>query len=136
MDRNGSVDVLEERLVESRAGERNLVPDLFEYGPANADSRRLRERLDSRRDIYGVSDDIGSLVDYVAEVNPNPHIDSVRVGSLVALEQPPLHRDGALRRIQRALKFDEECIPECFDFSSAVLSEKRAKESLGLREQA
>src|SRR6266446_10902903 len=86
-------------------GQGQLCADLIPHHTGDANPARLRESLQSGRDIHGVAEEIVALNDDVADVDadPKPHLLADRSISIL-LRYSVLYRDSALHGINGAGK--------------------------------
>ena len=73
-------DVLHRLLAEVGEGERQLVPDLVIRGAGDAQTTRLAERFEARRNVHAVAEDVIAVDDDVADVDPDPKNDPLVFG--------------------------------------------------------
>ena len=61
-------------------GERQLVPDLVIRGAGDAQTTRLAERFEARRNVHAVAEDVIAVDDDVADVDADPKNDPLVFG--------------------------------------------------------
>ena len=77
VDADGSRDVFEVLRTQILEIEVDFVGDLFVYDLRDVDAAWLGERLDPRRDVDAVAEDVAVLGDDVAEIDPDPQRDAL-----------------------------------------------------------
>ena len=103
----------------------NLVDDLL----GEADSSRLRERLDPGGDVDRVPQHVARRLHHIPHVDPDTDLD--RAGGVEGCIVGAEHRldlQGRLDRIERARKFDQEGVAHRFDLFATELGEDGPKQ--------
>jgi hypothetical protein len=103
-----------------RKGE--LVAHLIAHDPADADPARLGQSFQPCRYIDTVTEDVATVFDNVADIDPHAELDAAigrHIG--VSLRHLALHLDGATHRVNDAGEFDQEPVAGGLDDAPAVL---------------
>ena len=109
VDLDRSADVLEALRAEILEIEIDLVDDLVVDDPGNINAAGLGERLDPRRDVDAVAEDVAALGDDVAEIDPDAHRDALLVRQRLVPLRGTASRiaGGAARRLDHAVELDQ-----------------------------
>ena len=100
----------------------NLIADDTRY----ADAGRIGERLEPRRDIDAVAEDVVILGDDVAEVDADAEFEPPLGGDIaVARGHLALHPNGATHRIDDAGELDKEPVAGGFDDPPVTFAKPR-----------
>jgi hypothetical protein len=102
------------------------VAHLVTHDPAKADPAGLGERLQTRRDIHPMPEDVVLLNNDIAEIDPDAKRDALIFGRFgVALSYPPLQLDGTTHRIDYACKLGQEAVASVLYDPAPVLRDLR-----------
>jgi hypothetical protein len=109
--------------------ERELVADLVVDASRHADAAGLRRRLDARRDVDAIAEQIGSLHDHVAEVDADPELHALLGREMVvARAQRRLDLGRAAHRVDRARELGEHRVAGRVEHAAAMLHEHRVED--------
>src|SRR5262249_34042247 len=126
VDPDRSCNVLEVLGAEILEIEINLVGDPIMDHFRNIDAARLGQRLDPRRDVDTLTEDVARLEDDVAEIDPDPHRDAwVGRKRLVHWRQGITQPRRAARRFDRVVEIDEYEFGGLLEYVSAEFGNLR-----------
>jgi hypothetical protein len=115
-------DVLHLLLAYIVKAEIDFVPHLFAHDVANADSARLGQAFEPRRDVYAVSINILLVADDVAEIDANAELDAPRRRNAgIPQGHLALPFDCAAHRIDDARKLYEKPVASSLDDMPVML---------------
>jgi hypothetical protein len=98
----------------------HLVPN----DTADADPTRLGQRLQTRRDIYAIAEDVVLLSDHVAEIDPDPELDPLfRRGPRVPLGHAALDLKRATNGVDHARELGKEAVAGVLHNPAAVFGD-------------
>jgi hypothetical protein len=119
-------DVLHRLLAAVGERERQLVAHLLVCRSGDADAARFRQRLQPRRHVHTVAEQIAPLDDDVADIDAGAQFDAA-VGRQprVAHEHPALDRDGASHRLHRRGELDQEGVAHGLEDAAVVARHQR-----------
>jgi hypothetical protein len=101
-----------------------------------ADSPRLSQRFQPRRDVHSVSVDFTILDEDVPEINPDPQYNPLLLWrSRIPLGHPQLDLDGARDRLHDTWKFDKETVARRSDDATLVLGDLGGDELIAMLAQ-
>jgi hypothetical protein len=134
-DRPG--DVLDLMRADVREVRFDFAADLFVGGAGKANSARVGEGLQPRRDIDAVAEKASILNDDIADIHPHAKSDALgfRQGS-VAVADRLLQGDGASRRIDDAAEFQQQTVADRVDYSAPVVGDRRIDELAAILRQS
>src|SRR5262249_54341391 len=102
-------DVFDLLLAQILEGEIEPVAHLIAHDAADANPARLRQRLQTRRDIHPVAVNVLALNDNVTEIDPYAELDALLGRHCrVALTHAALHRNRAAYCVDDARELDQE----------------------------
>lgn len=91
-------------------------------GTGDADAAGFGQRLQPRRDIHPIAEDVTAIGDHVAEIDPDAEHDaSLRARIAVALDHAALPLDGAAHGIDDAGELDQQPVPGGLHDAAAML---------------
>ena len=124
LDRPGDVlDLLRPKVIEREA---QLIEHLIADDPADADSPRLGQRLQSCGDVDTVAKNVVVIDDDVTDVDADTKLDPL-IGRQtgIALGHATLHVDRAAHRIDYTGEFQQQAIAGSLDDPAAVFGDLR-----------
>ncbi len=108
---HGMADVLHRLLAAVGEGERQLVADLVMDGAGDGDAARLGQRLEPRRDIDTVAENVAALDDDVAEIYADAEFEAAVGQNLgIARRHRALNGGGAADGGDHALELGQEAV--------------------------
>ena len=126
---NGSADILD--LLVAEVGVANLKPvaDLVAHRSGNADPARLSHRLQPRRHIDAVAENVAVLNNHVAKIDADAK-EQRPSGRHVAVApgHPLLKIDGAGERFGHALELDKQAVAGALDDAAPAPGDRRVYE--------
>ena len=109
-------DVLNFLRADVLEGEAQLVQDLIAHYSADANPAGLSQRLQARRDIDTIAEDVIAVDDDVADIDADTKIDSFFLrNSGVAFGHTALHVDRTTHRVDHAGELQQETIARGLD---------------------
>jgi hypothetical protein len=109
-------DVLDGMLAQIRKANRQFLGDMLAHCRADASLAGLGKGFETRRDIDTVTEDIVTLDDHIAHVDPDAKTDAATfIDICVAALHPLLHHHGAPYRIDDRCELPEETVTNGFD---------------------
>jgi hypothetical protein len=92
----------------------------------NRDTARFRNAFDSCCDIDAVAEDVFTFDDDVADVDPNPELDRIGLGTTsIVLPKLSLNLDRAGNSIDGACEFYQRAVAHQFDDAAGMGSDRR-----------
>ena len=126
VDPDGSRNVLEALGAEILEIEIDLVGDLLVDDFRYIDTAGLGQRLDPRRNVDAVAEDVAFLGDDVAEIDPDPHRDALFLGQrLVRLRDRVAQSGRAARRRDDVVEVSEDYLGGLLEDVSAEFGDLR-----------
>jgi hypothetical protein len=114
-------DVLDLLFAEIVEGEGQSIANVVVDGIGDEHAARLGERLQPRRDIDPVAEDVLVFGNNVPEIYANAELDPLRRrGRPVALGHPALHLGSTSHGIDHALELSQETVPGGLDDPTMV----------------
>jgi hypothetical protein len=124
-DADWSNDILHLLLAEIRKGEIDFIAYLIADDPADANPARLRQGLQSRRDVHPVAEDV-LIGDHIPEIDADAELDPLlRRGARVALAHSPLHLHRGPHRVHDSRELGKEAVAGVLDDAAAVFGDLR-----------
>ena len=124
MDMHRSSDVLDPLLAQVFERKGELVAHLIAHDPADADPARLGQSFQPCRYIDTVTEDVATVFDDVAEIDPHAEFDAtIRRHIGVSLGHRALHFDRTAHRIDDAGKFHQQAVAGGLDDAAMVLGD-------------
>ena len=124
MDAHRPRNVLDLLLAHIFEGEAKFVAHLVAYDPAYANPAGFGQGFEPCRDIDPVAEDIASVSDYIAEIDPHTEFDAaIQRHISVSLGHRALHFDGAAHRVDNAGELDEQPVAGSLDDAATVLGD-------------
>ena len=97
------------------------VANMVVGGAREADPAGFGQRLESRRHVHAVPEDIALLGDDVAHMEADAELESPPAGNVaVAVAHAALDPDDALDGLDRAREFEEEAVAHALDHAPAM----------------
>ena len=113
-------DVLDLLYPEVLEREAELVEHLVAYRPADTDLPRQRQRLQARRDIDAIPENVVAVDNDVADVDAEAKFEAVFGGhARIAIDHSPLHVDRAANGIDHTGKLEQQTIAGRLDNPAA-----------------
>ncbi len=126
VDPDGSCYVLEALGPEILEIEIDFAGDLLVDDIRYIDTAGLGQRLDPRRDVDAVAEDVAFLGDDVAEIDPDPHRDALFLGQRpVRLRDRIAQSGGTARRLDDVVEISEDYLGGLFEDVSAEFADLR-----------
>src|SRR5262249_7625386 len=111
IDPHGPSDILDTLLAPILERVRQLVADLVSHHSRDAAAATLRQRLQPRRHVHAVDEDVVFLNDHVAEVDADTKPDAPLIGHLrLAVEHSALHIYSTAHGVDHARKFRQQAV--------------------------
>jgi hypothetical protein len=118
-------DVLDAMAAKWAVVEIELVPHLIVDGVRNANRTGLGERFEPRGDVYAIAEDIVAIDDDVAEIDPNPQLETtLRRNGLIDRKCGALHLDGAAERVDHTRKIGQQAVARRADNPPSMSSDQ------------
>ena len=122
-------DVLEVLLACIPKLDPQLVSDLVTHDLADANATRLAQVFEPGSHVHAVSVNVFRFDDNIADVDPNPKLNSLGRWDLgILFGHFSLDFNCATDRIDNAGKLDQHAIPRRLDNSAAVLADLRVNQ--------
>jgi hypothetical protein len=103
-------------------GKIELVAHLVAYDAIDANPTRLGQTLESRRDVNTIAVDVATVLDDVADINPNTELDAPLLRhSGVAFGHLVLNLDGAAHRVDNTGELNQKPVASRLNNAAAVL---------------
>jgi len=100
------------------------VAHLIAHNPTDAYPARLSKRLQTRRDVDPIAEDVLAFDNHIAKVDTDAELDPFGGrGSLIALGHPTLDLHGAPHRVHHAGKLRQETVARVLDDPATVLGD-------------
>src|SRR5262249_16025138 len=129
-------DVLNLLLAKIIEGDRQFVADLVADGEGDAQPARLAQALQPCRNIDPIAENVASLADDVADIDPDPENNPlVFRHTLTPQCDSSLDRYRACDSLDRAREFDEEAVPCGLDDATAMGRDLRIDQLSSVRLQ-
>src|SRR3954447_21850202 len=126
IDADRAGDVFDALLTAILEGESQAVAYLLAHRSRDADTARLCQAFQARRDVHRIAEKIPVLDDYVAEVDPDTKQDApVFRDTGIALDHSLLGLDGPAHRLDRAGEFDQQAVAGGLDDAATVPGKTR-----------
>jgi hypothetical protein len=120
------VNILDAVLAHIDEADRQLLADLFSHRGADADLARFGERLQPRRYIDAVAEDVAFVVDDVAEIDADAEADAFSLRPIsVAVCHSLLKDDGTAQGVNDRGELDQDAIASGLEDASAMLGDQR-----------
>jgi len=104
-------DVFDALVAHVLEGEREPLADMVADSTRDADTARLSQRLQTRRDIHSVAEDVVLLDEDIAEIDAYAEPDPALLGHVgLAVGHPPLNLDRTSDGVDDALELRQEAI--------------------------
>ncbi len=106
-------------------GEIELVPDLIVRRAGNGDAAGQSERLNARRDVDAVAEDVLAIDDHIADVDADAELEPPVGRQLgVALGEGPLDLDRGVQGADHARKVAEHAVAGGADDAAVVAADR------------
>ena len=123
--------VLDHLLAEILEPHLDLVGDLFAHRVGDANAGGWRHRLEPRRDVHAITEDVVVLDDDVAEMDADAELDaSIVAHTNIVLGHRPLQVHGLAQRIDDAGELHQDAITGGLDEAPMVPFDARVHEPL------
>src|SRR5439155_170673 len=100
-------------------------PYLVVDGVRNANRTGLGERFEPRGDVYAIAEDIVAIDDDVAEIDPNPQLETtLRRDGLIDRKCGALHLNGAAERVDHTRKIGQQAVARRADNPPSMSSDQ------------
>ena len=107
-------DVLHRLFAQVGEGERKLVANLLVGTARDAQTARLAQGLEPRRDVYAVAEYVVAIDDDVADIDADAENDPpIPWHCLVSADHAALDADGAADRVDYAGELDQHPVARC-----------------------